>query len=1611
MAEDEDLYIEAEVQTSHMEIPEGNRWRWSRLHSEVEVQTSSGSLSVEEEESAPEIDAGMQTSFLSLPREAEAQVQTSFQSLRSLAPFETEAQVQTSLPELPGDSCAEAQVQTSLLSLPGEREAQVQTSFLSLPAKQSVISIQVQPSYTDTLEKTASLPMLVETQAQTSDLEMPPSEMDIQVQTSFSDYMSEKEETSSMEAEQLSKRSSSQLSEMDFCTLYPLYIDAEAQTLPVEIPPGNDWRSARLKATAQVQVSNISLEKLVPLPQGVIQVQPSKLTLQTSVMPAEELEAPLAIKEKSPSSKLTEIGIQMSSPEIQEEDKQSLSRQSNGQVHPSTIELLKKLSVLSQIETVESASRTELLKKVSSLSVTDPHVQTSSYELQRKPSSLSDSVAQGQVLNAELLKKLPSSDYELTGKLGLPSPTSDVQIQTSDIELMKKWSSAESQGRTSDTDLHKYSSLSLVEATDGNQEEVTEGREYLITPQLMEAQIRKWYHESPEVQTASQAPIQREPLLSPTVDSEVQTSSVEIPQGNRWRASRLQADAEVQTSGLHSAVEEVESCHQSSWKDMQTQTSLLEMWQARGLADAQIQTSDLGLAKTKVEPPPPLLIDSQAQTSLLDMWRASEKAAVQTQTSAEELPNQVIEASSTPKIDRLAQTSFLETCKIKEPGSVEEKALGLLDPKEEIPPLQGDLETQTSLPDIWGGKDKTDIWVQTSLLKIPDAQEELPLSSQTDAVVQTSDVEIPVGNRWRSSRLHADVQLQTSMLDMKGAELQPPPPSQTDTQVQTSLLDIWKTKGGRDAQAQTSQTDMSPSLEEPPLSSQPEKVLQFPVSETTESSPPSQINTEVQTSLLDIWKTKGVRDAQAQTSQTDMSPSLEEPPLPSQPEKVVQCPASETAEFSPPSQINTEVQTSLLDIWKTKGVRDAQAQTSQTDMSPSLEEPPLPSQPEKVVQFSASETAESSPPSQINTEVQTSLLDIWKTKGVRDAQAQTSQTSMSPSLEEPPLPSQPEKVVQFPASETAESSPPSQINTEVQTSLLDIWKAKELRDARAQTSQTDMSPSLEEPPLPSQPEKVVQFPASETAESSPPSQINTEVQTSLLDIWKTKGIRDAQAQTSQTDMSPSLEEPPLSSQPEKVVQFPASETAESSPPSQINTEVQTSLLDIWKTKGIRDAQAQTSQTDMSPSLEEPPLPSQPEKVVQFSASETAESSPPSQINTEVQTSLLDIWKTKGVRDAQAQTSQTSMSPSLEEPPLPSQPEKVVQFPASETAEFSPPSQISTEVQTSLLDIWKTKDVSNSVAQTSQLDMSKSVEEPLLPPQPENVVQSPTLETTESLLPSQADTEVQTSFFDIWKAKELSNGQIQTSWSDLPESMEERLLQSQSESPIQIATPESPSRDQHAPEKQTSLLEMWKAREPVESSELPRTSPSPIDTKVQTSQLDMQTLEGLSSDQMLTSKTNLASATLESTVPSRTASPVCLPTPASVEAALLVPMDPQSPTSLLEVWTTRQEAEVQMQTASLGLSFDRDSPLFPILLESEDEKKPEQICKVEGKSRPPIFTEAQVQTSFVEIPRGKKWRSSRLCTEAQVQTSFPDLRSKDRVPALQKMVSDHVSTKR
>ncbi|XP_044303212.1 protein P200-like isoform X2 [Varanus komodoensis] len=1327
--QEEDLYVEAEVQTSHVEIPEGNRWRWSRLHKEVEQQTSVVSLPIAEIESSSEADVQIQTSFSSIPRQLEAQAQTSFLSLRCPTSFETDAQVQTSFTELPGVLEAEAQVQTSLLSLPREREAQVQTSllslpgekeaqvqtsllslpgekeaqvqtsllslpeekeaqvqtsFISLPERKSIISLggfaQAQAFYPELLEKIASLPMLADTQVQTSNLDMTDASLrDFQMQTSFSDYMSTKDDTSSIGTEPQSLNSPSQSSLLESSTLYPMYVDTGMQTLPVEIPPGNDWRSARLKAEAQVQTSFASV--IEGITEAVLQEQPSKLELEKEGEVAGELEFPLVLKEKFLPSELTEIAIQTSDTLLREWSKlHSLWPQANAQVQTSTIELLKKLSLLSQIETMEPASRIELLKKVSSLSVSEPEVQTSSHELQRKASSWSDSGAQCQILNAELLKKRPSSAqvittsvYESAALLSSSLPKGEAQVQMSDVELMKKLSSMsqmEAQ-KKSDSDLQKYSSLSLIEAEDENQETITEGKEYLITPQVMEAQIRKWYHELPEVQTsASQAPCQRESLWSPTVDSAVQTSHVEIPLGNRWRASRLQAEAEVQTVGLQLPIEK-ELCLQTQGIT-QTQTSLLELWQARDLADAQMQTSDFNVTQTK-ESPPPLVVDSQTQTSLFDIWKAKEKANAQMQTSIAELPQQEIKSLPMEQIDKLVQTSFFEIWKAKELANMQQKTSetdvqSVLKPS---PLLQTELEIQTSLIDIWREKGKTDTQAQTSLLEL--LNEQPPLMSQTDAQVQASNSEIPVENSWHASPLYADIQVQTSL------ELE-----------QTAL-------------------------ESPPFSEPEETELEFPFLEPEEAK----------------------------------------------------------LESTSSPQMDTQVQTSLLDIWKAKELNNAQMQTSWMDLAESTEDSFLPPQMETPVRLPVPEEASSLPPAQTDTQMQTSSPEMWKTKELADAEMQTSLLCLPQTTEEIPPSLQTECSVQPAEFITAEFSPPSQTDNKVQTSQLDMCTLEEVPSGQKQSSSSDLQTVTDVCPVPSR-----------------------------TDVSPVPSCTDVSPVPSRTDVSPV--------------------------PSRTHVSPIPSRTDVSPVPSRTRVSPVPSRTDMSP------VPSR-----------TRVSPVPSRTRVSPVPSRTDVSPVPSPTHVSPVSSCTSVSP------VPSH----------------------TDV--------------------------------------------PTFPSQAGVSPVQAD----------------------------------RVVVS-----VPSCTAETP-----AP--------LW---------------------------------------------------TTESTVPSGTVSPMRPPTPASPYGQVNSVFPEESSAlmqkSLLELWSTRGEVEVQIQTAHLGLSFEDDLHLFPKLVESQakktdgkktEEKMLHQISKAEMKSNPPVFTEAQVQTSYVDIPRGKKWRSSRLCTEAQVQTSFHDLRLKDRIPTLH----DHVAAKR
>ncbi|XP_013929150.1 PREDICTED: uncharacterized protein LOC106554927 [Thamnophis sirtalis] len=1071
--EEDDLFIEAEVQTSNVEIPEGNRWRWSRLHKEVELQTSIISIPIVEAESSSEADVQIQTTFSSIPVETNARAQTSFVPLRSTTPVDTDAQIQTSfaelrrlcdaeahvrrlllsLPEenkvqvqtsllsLHGETEAqvqtslitvpeekeaqvqtslsslpeekevqvqtsllylpeekEAQVQTSLSSLPEEKETQVQTSLLSLPERMeaqvqtSLLSlpeekevevqtsftsildrepaeflsefIQTQPLYLELLEKIASLPILVEAKVQTSPTDLRiPSQADIQVQTSFSDYMLEKEDASSivneLQNELQNKLSFSQSSLMKPSNLYPAYINAEVQTLPVEAPPGNDWRTARLNAEAQVQTSFTSV---IESPE--FQIQPSELELEKK-----EWGAPLLTEKKSLPFQLTEASAQTSDTLIRQWDKwRLLHPQASVQVQTSAIELLKKLSLLAQLETMEPFSDAELLKKISSLSVAEPQLQTSSHELMRKASSWSDIETQDRIFSDEHLKKrpfsaqeLPTSDYESA----TPSFKKEAQVQTSDLELMKKLSSL------SQTKLQEqFSSLSLVEAEDENQE-ITEGKEYLITPQVIEAQIRKWYQELPEFQTStSQTPFQKDHLWSPGVDNEVQTSDVEIPFGNRWRASRLQAETQTQTPGLELTTEEIESLSPKQ-SEPRRQASLLEIWQARDLADARMHTSVSDSPKT-VDLTPPLVVDSEAQTSLFDIWKVKEQMDAQVQTSASELSKQGITSPSAEHVDNLTQTSFIDIWKAKELVNMQQQTSETKLEEAKVAhsqQLKSDFEMQTSLTDIWRKKEQLDTQAQTSFVDILEGKEECSLVSQTgDAQVQTSEADIP-------SNLHADFQQQTSLeLDVSA------PPSQMDILPQASLLDLWKAKeeahlvSQMDAQMQTSDADMAQEDLWPPFHRYADVQQQTSLELEEAKIEAPQTDTQVQTSLLDIWKAKELNHAQLQTSWIDLPGSAEKISIPSESEIPVHPSLVVKAESLPPGQVTTQVQTSSDDIWKTKNLTDTEIQTSLSYLTPTTEVFPASQQTENLKQSSTPEILKVTEP--VEDQIKTTMTEF-----------------------------------------------------------------------------------------------------------------------------------------------------------------------------------------------------------------------------------------------------------------------------------------------------------------------------------------------------------------------------------------------------------------------------------------------------------------------------------------------------------------------------------------------------------------------------------------------------------------------------------------------------------
>ncbi|XP_044874638.1 uncharacterized protein LOC123371284 [Mauremys mutica] len=133
------------------------------------------------------------------------------------------------------------------------------------------------------------------------------------------------------------------------------------------------------------------------------------------------------------------------------------------------------------------------------------------------------------------------------------------------------------------------------------------------------------------------------------------------------------------------------------------------------------------------------------------------------------------------------------------------------------------------------------------------------------------------------------------------------------------------------------------------------------------------------------------------------------------------------------------------------------------------------------------------------------------------------------------------------------------------------------------------------------------------------------------------------------------------------------------------------------------------------------------------------------------------------------------------------------------------------------------------------------------------------------------------------------------------------------------------------------------------------------------------------------------------------------------------VEAQVQTSRLELPEAKEKApslsqtQAEMQTTRVEITEEKAAPLTPPdvkILEEEMLKE-----EVELKLPCPEYTEAQVQTSLVEIPVGQKWRSSRLCTEAQVQTSYQELpvvKSKTLPPqgtGVVKKVTEHAASKK
>nr|XP_009685520.1 PREDICTED: uncharacterized protein LOC104152066 [Struthio camelus australis] len=95
---------------------------------------------------------------------------------------------------------------------------------------------------------------------------------------------------------------------------------------------------------------------------------------------------------------------------------------------------------------------------------------------------------------------------------------------------------------------------------------------------------------------------------------------------------------------------------------------------------------------------------------------------------------------------------------------------------------------------------------------------------------------------------------------------------------------------------------------------------------------------------------------------------------------------------------------------------------------------------------------------------------------------------------------------------------------------------------------------------------------------------------------------------------------------------------------------------------------------------------------------------------------------------------------------------------------------------------------------------------------------------------------------------------------------------------------------------------------------------------------------------------------------------------------------------------KQSSVSELPESELPLSASQMEPqcvsaeekLSALSVHSEIQEKEVSQATLARKPSLATHAEAEVQTSYIDIPPGNKWRASRLGTEAQVQTSYPKI---------------------